>query len=362
MKTSQLFLSNNQQKPLVSNRSQWKKMTAGAALVASLLFISHTSLAASISVSESFQSLKPGQKEQSVQFQNGIITMAGNLYFPNGFDPGKKYKAIIVTHPGGGVKEQTADLYAQKLSGEGYVTLAFDASHQGASGGEPRFLENPAERVEDIRSGVDFLTTLPFVDEAKIGALGICAGGGYTINAAMAEHRIKAVGTVSAVDIGEVTRKGWAGDAKPSDLQQLLDTVAKQRTVEARGGEVKFVPYIPQVGDTSVPKDLQEAADYYLTDRAQHPNAQNKMRMTSLDKIAAFSAFDQMGDLFHQPLLMIAGSDAGSLWQSRLAYDLAKSKKELFIVPGATHMTLYDKPTDVNQAVEKLTAFYGKNL
>ncbi|RFU89133.1 alpha/beta hydrolase [Citrobacter gillenii] len=298
---------------------------------------------------------------QSVYFKNGAIRMAGNLYLPEDFDKNKKYAAIIVAHPGGGVKEQTAGLYAQKLAKQGFITLAFDASHQGESGGEPRFLENPTERVEDIRSGVDYLTTLPFVAQDRIGALGICAGGGYTINAAMTEHRIKAVGTVSAVDVGLTTRKGWNGDAPVSEQLKLLVAVAKQRSAEANGAAPLYVNYVP-LPDAQTPRDLREAYEYYRTPRGQHPNSTNQLLFTSIDKNIAFSAFNQMGDLLTQPLLLIAGSDAGSLWQSRQAYELANGQKELFVVNGATHMTLYDQPEHVEQAVQKLSPFFKSNL
>lgn len=148
---------------------------------------------------------------QAVYFQNGPWKMAGNLYFPKNIENGKKYPAIITVHPGGGVKEQTSGLYAKKLAEQGFITLAYDASHQGDSEGMPRYLENPTERVEDIRSAVDYLTTLPQVDAEKIGVFGICAGGGYALSAAQTEHRIKAVATASAVDIGTTFRQGWNG-------------------------------------------------------------------------------------------------------------------------------------------------------
>ena len=122
-----------------------------------------------------------GVTMNSITFKNGPLKMAGNLYVPEGFDAGGTYDAIVVVHPGGGVKEQTAGLYAQKLAAQGFVTLAFDASHQGASEGMPRFLDDPMRRVGDIYSAVDYLTTLPYVDVHRIGTLGICAGSGATV-------------------------------------------------------------------------------------------------------------------------------------------------------------------------------------
>ena len=163
----------------------------------------------------------------SIQFDNGAIKMAGNLYFPDGFDDGGSYPAIVCVHPGGGVKEQTAGLYAEKLAEHGFITLAFDASHQGASGGEPHFLDDPMRRVGDIYSAVDYLTSLAFIDADRIGALGICAGSGAAIKASSTERRIKAVGTVSAVDVGAATRKGWDGTASESDQIANLEAVAQ---------------------------------------------------------------------------------------------------------------------------------------
>jgi uncharacterized protein len=347
---------------LGKTKFNWRKsMKAGAVLTVALLLSSQAAFAAGTADKDPLIGLNAGQQVQDVYFKNGAIRMDGDLYLPDGFDKNKKYAAIIVTHPGGGVKEQTAGLYAKKLASEGFVTLAFDASHQGDSGGEPRFLENPTERVEDIRSGVDYLSSLAFVSQDRIGALGICAGGGYTINAAMTEHRIKAVGTVSAVDIGLTTRKGWNGDVPVSEQLKLLDSVAKQRTAEANGAKPLLVNYIPQP-DAKTPRDLREAYQYYRTPRGQHPNSTNQMLFTSIDKMTAFSAFDQMGELLTQPLLLIAGSDAGSLWQSKQAYELANSKKELFVVKSATHMTLYDQPAHVDQAVKKLAPFFKQNI
>jgi uncharacterized protein len=155
----------------------------------------------------------------------------------------------VVVHPGGGVKEQVAGLYALKLAGEGFVTLAFDASHQGASGGLPRFVDDPMKRVGDFYGAVDYLTALPYVDAQNVGALGACAGSGITIKASMTERRIKAIATVSAVDVGAATRKGWDGKAPESALIYTLSAVAKQRSAEAAGAKPVYVNYVPKLGD-----------------------------------------------------------------------------------------------------------------
>ncbi|PER70958.1 alpha/beta hydrolase [Priestia megaterium] len=287
--------------------------------------------------------------------------MAGNLYLPEGFDENKKYPAIVSVHPGGGVKEQTAGLYAQKLSNNGFVALAFDASCQGESEGEPRLLEDPYARVEDVRCAVDYLTTLPYVNQEKIGALGICAGGGYVVAAAPTERRIKAVATVSAVDIGAMFR----GEASVATQLQTLEAVAKQRTAEVNGAEAHFLTYAPDTleeMDENTPVLMREAYDYYRTPRAQHPNSPNRFLFKSVDKLMAFSATTQISDYLTQPMLLIAGTEADTRGYSEQFYELSNGPKELFWVKGATHIAMYDIPEYVDQSVNKLTEFFWENI
>lgn len=299
--------------------------------------------------------------KKSVTFKNNGIDMAGDLYLPKNFRESTKYPTIVSVHPGGGVKEQTAGLYAQKLAEQGFVALAFDASHQGASGGMPRFLDDPMRRVGDIFSAVDYLNTLSYVDAGRIGALGICAGSGTTVKAASMDRRIKTIATVSAVDVGPAVRYGWDGKATKADQFALLDGIAKQRSAEAAGAAPLLVNYVPALGDKSAPRDLQEAADYYLTPRGQHPNSTNKMIMTSsLSAMVSFTGFDRV-DLLTQPLMIIAGSEAGSLWHSQELHAKAAGQKELFIVSGATHMDLYDGQ-GATTAMNKLTPFFTRTL
>jgi fermentation-respiration switch protein FrsA (DUF1100 family) len=306
--------------------------------------------------------------KKSVTFKNGNLKMAGNLYLPEGMDESKKYSAIVCVHPGGGVKEQVAGLYAEKLAGQGFITLAFDASHQGESEGEPRLLEDPTARVEDVRCAVDYLTTLAFVNVEQIGALGICAGGGYAICAAQTEHRIKAVAGISSADMGGdldgvVKRERTVGT--PEAKLAMLKAVAAQRTAEANGAKPMYLTYVPDSPEgfnENTYNLMTEGYDYYRTKRGQHPNSPNKFLFTSFDKIAAFSAFSQIGTLLTQPLLLIAGTKADTRYASEQAYEMANCPKELFWVEGATHIAMYDKPEYVKQAVDKLTEFFGKNL
>lgn len=303
-----------------------------------------------------------GVTVRGVTFMNNDITMAGNVYFPTDFNETSKHPTIVVVHPGGGVKEQTAGLYALKLAGEGFVTLAFDASHQGSSGGMPRFLDDPMKRVTDFYSAVDYLTSLPYVDADRIGALGVCAGSGIAVKSSMTERRVKAIATVSAVDVGAATRKGWDGSFAEGDLFATLEAVAKQRSAEAAGAAAVYVPYVPQVGDTTAPRDLQEAADYYLTARGNYPTSTNKMLMTSISALASFTGFEGAETYITQPILMIAGSEAGSLWHSEeLVAKVASTDKELFVFDGYAHMDLYDGE-GANQAAAKLAPFFQSRL
>lgn len=300
----------------------------------------------------------------TVTFPNDAVTMAGNLFTPDGFDPNATYSGIVVVHPGGGVKEQAAGLYARHLAEQGFVSLAFDASHQGESGGEPHFLEDPYARVEDVRAAVDYLQSLDYVDAERIGALGICAGGAYTVSAATTDYRIKAVATVSALNIGPAFRRGWYGNDGDGAAVPVLQQLAQQRTAEAQGAEQATFPYVPPEPDENTPRDLVEAGDYYLTRRAQHPNAQNTMLFTkSISRVFTFDAFNLVGDLLTQPVLIVAGSEAGSLWHSTRLYGESRSAaKRVVVVEGGTHMDFYDVPKYVERAIGEATPFFREHL
>lgn len=304
-------------------------------------------------------------KVEKVHFKNNQITMTGNLYYPKNFEKDKKYPTITVAHPWGGVKEQTAGLYAQKLAEKGFITLAYDATHYGESGGEPRYLENPSERVEDIRCTVDYLTTLPFVDEEKIGALGICAGGGYTISAAQTDLRIKAVAGISTYDVGDAARNGLKGvySVSYADRMQILKEAGEQRTKEARGENIRIDKLMPpSAPSATAPQFSRESYDYYETERGHHENATGNFKFTSNIHQMEFFPFSQIETISPRPLLLIAGAKAQTLYFSEEAYKKANEPKELFIVEGATHFDMYDKPEFVTPAVEKLEEFFNTNL
>jgi fermentation-respiration switch protein FrsA (DUF1100 family) len=291
--------------------------------------------------------------------------MVANLFKPAKFDSRKKYAAIVVTHPIGGVKEQTAGLYAQKLAEQGFIALAFDASYQGESGGEPRLMELPASRVEDISSSIDFLTTHPQVDADRIGSLGICGGGGYALNSAQFEQRVKAVATVSAAEIGGLRREGLGNSRTYEERMKLMKDATEQRTREARGAPVRLIGTVPDSDKdftSSTPDLYREGYEYYRTARGQHPNAPARAVFSSFPAQVAFFGFELMETISPRPVLLIAGSKADSRYFSEDAYRRAKEPKELFLVPGATHVAMYDKPQYVTPAVAKLTEFFGRYL
>ncbi|MFL6510606.1 MAG: alpha/beta hydrolase [Nitrososphaera sp.] len=302
----------------------------------------------------------------NVSFKSNNLKLAGHLYVPDDYKKGEKRPAIVVSHPFGGVKEQTAGLYAKKLSEKGFITLAFDASYQGESEGEPQFLEDPFARVEDIKSAVSFLESRDEVDHEDIGALGICASGGYVPFAAQTDLRIKAVATVSGADMGDLFRKGLNTSIAPN-LDHLLEESNKARTEEAQGKPPRLEHIVPNTPE-EIPKDTppgglyREGTDYYRTPRDQHPNSKNWFLLKSVDQIVEYSSYDHVDMISPCPLLMIAGTKADTRFYSEMAIDKAKEPRELFLIDGATHIALYDKPEYVNPAVEKMNSFFEHYL
>lgn len=303
---------------------------------------------------------------QKVSFKsrNGEdITIAAVLEFPEGFDKGGKYAAVVVSHPGGGVKEQASGLYARKLAAQGFIAIAYDASYQGESTGLPRQLENPYIRTEDVSAVIDYLGTLPYVDAQRIGAMGICAGAGYTANAAINDRRIKAVGTVSAVNIGSMFRNGWNNDVKDAGAIPVLEMGAKARTADAAATKEEIFPLAPLRKEDAPNKELEEAWEYYHTPRCEHPNAPGYMTARSLTQIIPYDAYNKAEAFLTQPLQVVAGSVAGSKWMSDDLFERAASKdKKFHVVEGANHMSLYDVPKYVDEAVSVLTPFFADHL
>ncbi len=301
---------------------------------------------------------------KKVKFKNRIdITVVGNLYIPKNLDKTKKYPAIVVGHPFGGVKEQTAGLYAQKLAERGFVTLAFDASFYGESGGTPRKIEVPEIRIEDYSAAVDFLSNYSLIDKDKIGVIGICGGGGYAVAAAQIDHRIKAVATVSMYDMGRARRRG-VGDTQTYDQRmKILDEIGEQRTKEFAGEKRKDIRALPVKVDDNTPQYAKEFIEYYENpERGYHPNSNGWYSFTSLAPMMNFFPFAQIETISPRPVLFIVGENAVSKYFSDDAYSKAIEPKELFVVKNATHVDLYDIPEYMYQSLDKLDEYFKNYL
>ena len=293
-----------------------------------------------------------------VTFPSAGFQLAGHLYTSDS----TRGPAIVVGHPGTGVKEQAAGLYAERLAALGYTTLAFDAAYQGESEGEPRGLEDPAQRVEDLKAAVSFLGTRDEVDPDRIGVLGICASGGYGIAAAGTDHRIKALATVSGVDIARQFRFGADGNQDPAVLQSLLDAAAQARTAEAHGNGAQFFELFPKTEEDARRSGRHgfEGWQYYCTPRAMHPRSVKSMPWASVDRMITFDAFRAVDLIAPRPLLMIVGREAVTSWMAVEAYQRARTPKELHWIDGATHVDLYDRDEYVTPAITKLADFFAQ--
>jgi fermentation-respiration switch protein FrsA (DUF1100 family) len=299
-----------------------------------------------------------------VSFDSAGIQIAAHLYTPGDSHAGPR-PAIVVGHPGSGVKEQAAGLYARHLSGQGFVTLAFDAAHQGESEGEPRGLEDPAHRMEDIKAAVSFLTTRPEADPERIGALGIRVSGGYALNAAASDHRIKAVATVSAVDIARQFRNGADGTQSPAVFQHMLDAAAAARAAETRGEGPQAFRLFPDTAEQARARGGQHSLkgfEYYISGPTAHPRSAKFLTWSSIDHMAFFDAFRFVSLIGPRPLLMIAGREAVTSWMSIQALQNATGPRELHWIDGASHNDLYYKEQYVGPAVTKLADFFTSDL
>ncbi len=292
------------------------------------------------------------------------IDIVANVYTPANYNASQKYPAIVIAHPNGGIKEQVAGLYAQRLAEQGYITITADASYQGGSGGTPRNVDKPANREEDIHAMADYISKYAGVDTSKIGLLGICGGGGYSLKAGQSDKRFKAIATLSMFNSGVVRRNGFQ-NSQVNTIQERLKQASEARALEVSDGKILYSG-VATITDEEIAKtttDLyREGYEYYYRSHA-HPNSTFLYTTSSLMDLMTWDATDQI-ELINQPLLMIAGSKADTKYMTDEAFIKATNakNKELFLIDGATHIQTYWKPEYVKQAVDKLVNFYQTNL
>lgn len=308
---------------------------------------------------------------RSVTFQNPDMAwpIAANIHFPPSFDETKTYPAIVSIHPFGSCKEQTSgNVYGKALAEAGFVVIAYDASFQGQSGGAPRWVEDPMQRVEDVSRVIDYLVTLSYVDENRIGVLGVCGGGGYAVNATLTEKRIKAVVSITGVNIGRLFREGFSG----YNPLGALAAMAAQRTKEARGGALQVNELLPASLDVArqaglTERDVFEATDYYKTPRGQEEGGATRMLFSHAQKTLAWDAFAFAETLLTQPVMAVVGQKIGAFGAFRDGMEIygratASKDRQLVSLEDWSHYDLYDKPEPVGLALEKVTPFFKQHL
>ncbi|MGW3350916.1 alpha/beta hydrolase [Nonomuraea rubra] len=302
---------------------------------------------------------------QHLTIPRGPIELAADLHLPGDLDSGAPLRTVVLSTPGSSVKEQIGANYASRLAARGIAALVFDPAHQGQSGGEPRDLEDPYRRGEDISYAIDALTTVPGIDPHRVGVLGICAGGGYAVHTARTDHRIKAVGTVVPSDMGASFR-GF----QPDGVVAALGTMAEARIEETRTGELTREKWLPDTleeataaGLTDI--DTTQAITYYRTERGGHERSTNRRLSRGDSLLLGYDAYHLVDQLMTQPLqVILAGrlGNTGSYESGMRLWKLAPNPVDLMVIDGAGHYEMYDVPEYVDAAVERLASFYHDHL
>lgn len=305
--------------------------------------------------------------KRTITFNNQYqLQVARNLFTPRNVNESAQLAAVVVGHPMGAVKEQSANLYAQKLAEQGFVTMSIDLSFWGDSEGQPRNAVSPDLYAEDFSAAVDFLRAQPFVDSERVGALGICGSGGFVVSAAKIDPRIKAIATVSMYDMGSVSRQGLRRSVAVEQRKQMIAEAVQQRDVEFAGGETAYTGGTVHELTDDTPEVQREFFDFYRTPRGQYtpegqsPQLTTHPTTTSNLKFMNFYPFNDIETISPRPMLFITGEAAHSREFSEDAYARAGEPKELVVVPGAGHVDLYDRVTLI--PFEKLFTFFGEHL
>jgi fermentation-respiration switch protein FrsA (DUF1100 family) len=299
---------------------------------------------------------------QKVTFKNRYgITLAADLYQPKERGD-KRMAAIAVSGPFGAVKEQSSGLYAQTMADRGFVTLAFDPSYTGESGGEPRHVASPDINTEDFSAAVDFLGLQPSVDRERIGIIGVCGFGGMALNAAAVDKRIKAVATSTMYDMTRVMSKGYNDSTTKKQREKTLEKLSQQRWKDAEKGKPELGPLYNELKGGE-PQFMVDYADYYKKPRGFHPRAINSNSSWTVTNPLSFMnmpLLTYIDEISPRPILFIHGEKAHSRYFSETAYKAAAEPKELLIVKGANHVDLYDRLDVI--PFDKLVSFFTTNL
>ncbi len=303
---------------------------------------------------------------ERVTFKNRFgIELAGDLYIPKTMNKSDKLPAIAISGPFGAVKEQSSGLYAQTLAERGFITLAFDPSYTGESKGTPRHVASPDINTEDFSAAVDYLSNNKNVNPDKIGILGICGFGGFAINAAAIDTRIKATTAVTMYDMTRVTARGYNDSVDKNARYEMKQSLNKQRTEDFKNGNYKGADGLPEKLTGSEPLFVQQYFDYYKTKRGFHTrsiNSNGKWNMTSSLSLINQPIL-QYADEIKTPVLIVHGEIAHSRYFGETAFSKLKGdNKELFIVKGANHVDLYDGGDKNAIPFDKIESFYKENL
>jgi fermentation-respiration switch protein FrsA (DUF1100 family) len=304
---------------------------------------------------------------EKVRFKTQYQTeVAGNLFTPKDLDRNAKHPTIIVGHPMGAVKEQSANLYATRMAEQGFVAMSIDLPFWGESDGQSRNLVSPEAYAEAFSAGVDFLNTQAFVDSQRVGGIGICGSGSFIISAAKIDPRMKAIATVSMYDMGAVNRSGLRQSQSVEQRKAFLAATAAQRDVEFAGGDVKLIGGTTHELTADTDPIQKEFYDFYRTPRGEYtpPGATRQTTthptMTSNAKFMNFYPFNDIETISPRPMLFISGDQAHSREFSEDAYKRAAEPKELVWVAGAGHVDLYDRVDLI--PFDKLTSFFDQHL
>jgi len=341
----------------MNNRTTFKRAALLAAIAAGLGLISQQALSADMSRGADNFYVSPSVTTQRVRFTNTYgMEVVGTLFTPKGIQPGKKHASLVVGHPFAAVRQQSANLYATKMAEAGFVSLTFDQSYWGESAGTPRGAVLPDVYAENFSAAVDFLGTHDFVAKDRIGVIGICGSGGFSIEAAKIDPRIKALATVSMYDMGEYFRTGLQNNRSTENQRKDLALAAAARAQQVEAGQPVYGPG----QNDAVFLEAAESNDFYRTERGHVPTNDRRSTPATYVKLMNFHPFIDIETISPRPLLFIVGEIAPSRSFTETAYRMAAQPKELVVVPAANRIDLYDRTEVIPWA--KLTSFFQQHL